>query len=136
MNGQQEIATMSFEDAGAADVLDVAGTLNRFGGDTDLFREMASIVLADAPHIFQALSTSVGAGDAQAIRMNAHSIKGLVLGCGGTRAGKAAQMLEDAGRDENLNNISEHFADFKTELQRFLDALRAYPHATLANEVR
>jgi HPt (histidine-containing phosphotransfer) domain-containing protein len=127
---------MGVDGAVGADVLDVAGTLYRFGGDADLFREMASIVLADAPNIEQALSASVAASNAQAIRMEAHSIKGLVLGCGGIRAARAAQKLEDAGRDENLNNISAHFSEFKTELRHFLDALRAYFPATLTNEVR
>lgn len=127
---------MGADGAVGADVLDVAGTLNRFGGDADLFREMASIVLADAPHIAQALSASVATGDAQAIRMKAHSIKGLVLGCGGIRAARAAQKLEDAGCGENLDNISAHLSDFKTELQRFLDALRAYLPGTLTTEVR
>ncbi len=119
----------------SVDVLDVAGTLNRFGGDTALFREMAAIVLADAPSIAEALSASVSAGNAQAIQMKAHAIKGLILGCGGSRAAKAAQKLEDAGSDGNLGQIIEQFADFQTDLQRFLDALRAYLHAPLANEV-
>jgi two-component system sensor histidine kinase/response regulator len=127
---------MGTEGAVAADVLDVAGTLNRFGGDVDLFREMASIVLADAPEVAQALSAGVAEDDAQTIQMKAHSIKGLVAGCGGTRAARAAQKLEDAGRDENLNNISADFSDFKTELQRFLDALRAHLSATRPTQVR
>jgi len=127
---------MSVEGAAAADVLDIAGTLNRFGGDADLFREMASIVLADAPDIAQSLCASVAASDSHAIQMKAHSLKGLVLGCGGIRAAKAAQKIEDAGRDGKLDHSAEQLADFKIELQRFLDALRAYPHAALANEIR
>jgi HPt (histidine-containing phosphotransfer) domain-containing protein len=126
---------MGVDGAAAADVLDAAGTLNRFGGDADLFREMSTIVLADAPGIAQALFAGISAGDAQAIQMKAHAVKGLVIGCGGIRAGKAAQVLEDAGRDGELGATADQFAAFNIELQRFLNALRAYPHATIANEV-
>jgi HPt (histidine-containing phosphotransfer) domain-containing protein len=126
---------MGVNGAATGDVLDVTGTLNRFGGDADLFREMGSIVLADAPKIAQTLSTSIAAGDANGVQAKAHAIKGLVIGCGGILAGKAAQVLEDAGRDGKLDTAAEQFASFRIELERFLDALRAYSHAQLANEV-
>jgi HPt (histidine-containing phosphotransfer) domain-containing protein len=122
-------------DRAAAEVLDAEGTLNRFGGDTDLFREMASIVLADAPQLARALTDSVDARDAQAIQMRAHAIKGLVIGCGGACAAKIAQKLEDAGRDGKLSDVAEQLAVFKIELQRFLDALRAHPYTMLAGDV-
>jgi len=127
----QEIAMMCVDGTADAEVLDVAGTLNRFGGDTKLFREMASIVLADAPKLAQALTNSVDARNAPAIQMKAHAIKGLVIGCGGICAGKIAQKLEDAGRDDKLDDIIDQLAIFKTELQRFLDALRAHPYTML-----
>ena len=126
---------MRVDGTAAAEVLDVEGTLNRFGGDTDLFREMASIVLADAPQLAQALADSVDARDAQAIQMKAHAIKGLVIGCGGVCAGKIAQKLEDAGRDDKLDDAADQLAVFKTELQRFLDALRAHPYTMLTGDV-
>jgi len=127
---------MCVDGAAAVEVLDVAGTLNRFGGDKELFREMASIVLADAPQLAQDLTVSVNARDAHAIQMKAHAIKGLVIGCGGVRSGKAAQKLEDAGRDDKLDDVVEQLAGFNTELQSFLDVLRAHHHAMVAGEVR
>jgi HPt (histidine-containing phosphotransfer) domain-containing protein len=107
-------------------VLDVEGTLARFGGDTELLREMASILVEDAPRLAQELEAGVLADDASAIQMKAHALKGLVVGCGGVRAAQAAQKLEDAGRNQRLDHAAEQLADLQSELQVFIAAIRTY----------
>ncbi len=117
---------MRVDQANTSKVLDVEGTLARFGGDKDLFREMAGIVIEDAPRLAKELRAGVLAADSTAIQMKAHALKGLVLGCGGERTGLTAQKLEDAGKDHRLEAATTQMADCETELRHFLEAIRPY----------
>jgi HPt (histidine-containing phosphotransfer) domain-containing protein len=109
----------------ALKVLNAEATLTRFGGDQELYAEMASILLDDAPQLAQETKDAVGRRDAAAIRAKAHALKGLVLGCGGERAGQAAQTLEDAGNRGELHAVESQFATLEVELQQLFHALRA-----------
>lgn len=117
---------MRVEQASSSKVLDVEGTLARFGGDEDLLRDMASIVLEDAPRLAEELRAGVLAADPAAIQMKAHALKGLVLGCGGQRTGLAAQKLEDAGREHSLQSSADQLAELEGELNKFIEAIRCY----------
>jgi HPt (histidine-containing phosphotransfer) domain-containing protein len=117
---------MSVEQAKASKVLDIEGTLARFGGDEELFREMASMLLEDAPRVAQQLKAAVLARDAVAIQMKAHALKGLVVGCGGVRAALSAQKLEDAGKDRRLVHTAQQLSELELELCQFIEAIRPY----------
>src|SRR5436190_15567856 len=107
-------------------VLDIEGTLVRFGGDKELFVEMSGIVLEDAPRVFSELRRAVQANDAEAVRAHAHAIKGLFAGCGGVRAARAAQALEDAGNSRKLAHSSAMIQSLETELTLLTRALHSY----------
>ena len=77
---------MAVESVGSQPVLDVEGTLARFGGDKQLFAEMAAIMLEDVPLLMADLRRALAANDAAATRMHAHAVRGLLNGCGGVRA--------------------------------------------------
>ena len=46
---------MSIDTAASSDVLDIQGCLARFGGDKQLFVEITSMLLEDAPRLFSNL---------------------------------------------------------------------------------
>jgi len=108
-----------------AAVLNLEATLARFGGDQELLDEMAAILLDDAPHVMHDLKGAVKRRDATAIRGKAHALKGLILGCGGERAGHSAQLLEDAGHRNELKLVDTQIISLEHDLNQFLDALRA-----------
>ncbi len=85
------------ESAALDPVLDLEAALARLGDDEELYKEMAGYVLEDAPGLFTELQQAVQSREATAVRMKAHTLKGLVAGCGGVRAVSAAQLLETAG---------------------------------------
>jgi HPt (histidine-containing phosphotransfer) domain-containing protein len=117
---------MQLDSAAPTCVLDVEGALTRFGGDKQLFSEMASIVLDDLPVALAKLQTAVQEGSSTGVRNHAHAIKGLLLGCGGTRAAQAAQGLENAGQRDDLERSGEMLAALESEVQEFARALRPY----------
>jgi HPt (histidine-containing phosphotransfer) domain-containing protein len=117
---------MKVESVPTGCVLDVEGTLARFGGDYQLFVEMAGFFLEDAPLLYADLCDAARNGDATRVRMKAHALKGLVAGCGGVRAASAAQKVETAGEEGDLSRISELVALLGDELELLKQAHQAY----------
>lgn len=117
---------MSANSVSPREILDIEGALARFGGDKELFSQMAGMLLEDVPPLFAQLGDAVDASDAQAVRMHAHAIKGLLAGCGGDRAALAAQLLEDTGQSGNLSGAKSLVESLETELELLTQALRAY----------
>ena len=121
---------MSTESVPAGCILDVAGTLARFGGDRELFVEMAGFFYEDAPRLYSELREATAKRNAAGIRMSAHALKGLMAGCGGVRAANAAQKAETAGLESDLANIDALVASVGEELELLTQALQLYaPHA-------
>ena len=117
---------MRVESAITGCVFDAEGTLARLGGDDELFVEMANFCLEDAPPLYAALCSAAANGDAQAVRMKAHALKGLVAGCGGVRAANAAHKLETAGETGDLARFSPLVEKLGEELEQLKRALVGY----------
>jgi HPt (histidine-containing phosphotransfer) domain-containing protein len=117
---------MALEIMPSAEVLDLEGTLARFGGDEELFAEMAGYLLEDAPRLSGDLQRAVEAKDATAVRMNAHALKGLLAGCGGVRASQVAQRLENAGQAFDLSQAAAIMETLKSEVDLLMRALKSY----------
>lgn len=110
----------------AEPVLDIDNALARLEGDRSLYAELIGFMREDVPQLMQNLCTAVAASDASEIRMKAHAIKGLVAGCGGTRAALAAQKLEDAGSTGDLDQASTKFTELESELETLTVALSEF----------
>src|SRR5262245_53355682 len=97
---------MSIERAQSNDlVLDLEGTLTRFGGDRELFTDMVGFFFEDAPSLWDELRSAAASDDAPQVRKKAHALKGLIASCGGTRAAHAAHRVEYAGETSDLEAL-------------------------------
>lgn len=117
---------MALKSATPDPILDIEGTLARFGGDKQLFTEMSGILLEDTPRLIVELRSAVAAKNAADVRARAHAVKGLLAGCGGVRAARVAQSLEDAGQTSNLGHADSLFAELNNEFERLASALKQY----------
>src|SRR5258708_2645723 len=117
---------MAVETVKTEPILDIDGTLARFGGDKKLFIEMSGMLLEDAPDLLSELGRAIDAEDAHDVRMRAHALKGLLLGCGGVRAAHIAQVLENAGQAANLRQAPAQFATLQDEFQQLTRALQQF----------
>ena len=117
---------MAVETVKTEPILDIDRTLARLGGDKDLFIEMSGMLLEDAPDLLTELGRAIDAENAHDVRMRAHALKGLLLGCGGVRAAHIAQVLENAGQASNLRQASSQFATLQDEFQQLARALQQY----------
>jgi HPt (histidine-containing phosphotransfer) domain-containing protein len=117
---------MAVETVKTEPILDIEGTLTRFGGDKELFIEMSGMLLEDAPGLLAELGGAVDAKNAHDVRMRAHALKGLLLGCGGVRAAHIAQVLENAGQSSDLRQASSQFGTLQDEFKQLASALQEY----------
>jgi HPt (histidine-containing phosphotransfer) domain-containing protein len=117
---------MAFQGATPDPILDIEGTLARFGGDKQLFIEMFGILLDDAPRLMGELRSAVAAKNAADVRARAHAVRGLLAGCGGVRAARVAQLLEDAGNSSNLSRSEPLLDELVGEFEELSRALHQY----------
>jgi HPt (histidine-containing phosphotransfer) domain-containing protein len=117
---------MRVDSVSPAVVLDVDGTLARFGGDNELFLELTMMLLEDAPQLFADLRTAVFSYDEATAESKAHALKGLLLNCGGMRAARVAQLLEDAAHTRQLRDCARDVEALATELSSLTEAIREY----------
>jgi HPt (histidine-containing phosphotransfer) domain-containing protein len=117
---------MNLEILPSGALLDVAGTLARFGGDQQLFHEIIEFFLEDAPPLLAELKRAAEIPHPPAVRSTAHALKGLVAGCGGVRAAQAAQRVEHAAQVGDLQNLSALVDALEHELELMRRAVAAY----------
>jgi HPt (histidine-containing phosphotransfer) domain-containing protein len=107
-------------------VLDADSALKRLGGDEDLFADLLSFFVEDAPSLMSDLRAGLAASDAAATRKAAHALKGLVLGCGGVRAARVAHSVEGAAEVKNLEAAESFANSLAGEIQTLNEAVADY----------
>ncbi|QDU26864.1 Hpt domain protein [Anatilimnocola aggregata] len=102
-----------------ATIFDYAGSLRRMGNDRGLFQDMILLLREDAPEYLKVIHQSYHAQDYPSLKRAAHTLKGLVLNFGGTRATLAAVALE------SLANTAEKEPAEKTNIPAAIEELVA-----------
>jgi HPt (histidine-containing phosphotransfer) domain-containing protein len=120
------VSTLRNDGTALAEVLDIEGTLARFGGDRQLFVEMTTFLLEDAPPLVANVRSALAAGDAKALEGGAHALKGLLINSGGIRAANAANNLEVAAHARELGDADGLLRALEAELDALTKAIRAY----------
>ncbi len=105
--------------------LDRRTALKQLGGDEELFAEIAGLFVADAPGLLDAIRAGVEAGDADAVKRAAHTLKGSSGCVGGTHVAAAAARLEALGAAADLSDAAAPVETLSSELTRLLGALAA-----------
>jgi PAS domain S-box-containing protein len=79
--------------------------LDRCMGDEDLVQEVLALFLDNLPQRIQELQTALDAGDAQAARLAAHTIKGMAANTSTEALRKLAEEMEHAAQDGELEAV-------------------------------
>jgi len=90
----------------AGQAIDVRALMDRLDGDWMLLEELVSLYLDDEPVLMKQIARAIAAGDAEALRRSAHTLKGSVGNFCAPAAQAAALALESAGRDRALGQAS------------------------------
>ena len=105
-------------------VIDYAALLAGVDGDRRLLRELVGLFLADCPQRLAEIKEAIRRGDAEALRIAAHTLKGSVGNFAAQKAFAASQRLENMGRDGDLDNADEACVTIESELTFLSDELR------------
>ncbi|MGE5567885.1 MAG: Hpt domain-containing protein [Rhodospirillales bacterium] len=102
---------------------DVAGLLDRLGGDWEFLKEIAGVFLDDCPRLLAEIHKAVLSHDSERLEHAAHALKGAVSNFGAESARRAAFQLEELGRAKNLVPAAEAYSTLERELGQFTQEL-------------
>jgi PAS domain S-box-containing protein len=122
--GLSERALVQTPPPGAgSSVFDRQAVLARIGGDEDLLNELIGLFLGDAPRQLGLVLEAAAAGDARALRVAAHTLKGTASNLAATEATLAAQRLERMGQTGDLEGLEEATTRLQRAMIRLLEEL-------------
>ncbi|EMG35769.1 CheY-like receiver, AAA-type ATPase, and DNA-binding domain containing response regulator [Desulfocurvibacter africanus PCS] len=105
-------------------LIDLDQVRRRFFDDLTLLREVYGMYMQDAPQRLRTVQESLAAGDSTAASRAAHSLKGISGSVGSTRLSEAAQVVEKAGRADDLAAAREAFPLLETLLEQTMIEIR------------
>ena len=106
--------------------IDQALALSRTGGDAELARELATMLLDEAPRLLESLRRAREKGDAATFTRTAHTLKGQADHWGWSRAFDIAKTLEQRGKAGALTELGDDVAALEHEIDELLGALRRF----------
>ena len=118
-------ATAPIGAASTGPALDRDKLLAELDGNTELLRRLAELFFEHTPALLRQIRAAVPAGDARALLLAAHTLKGSLLQFAAQPAATVAQQLEEAGEKNTFANVPALLAALEPELGRFETELRA-----------
>jgi CheY-like chemotaxis protein len=94
-------------------------------GESDFVEETISLYLADAPSLIESLRQAVRQGDAAALRLAAHTLKGNSNSLGAKRMGAVSLELEKMGRSGTIEEAESLLVELENEFERVRRALQS-----------
>jgi HPt (histidine-containing phosphotransfer) domain-containing protein len=85
--------------------------------------------IAEVPGQLATLEAAVAKGDAGAIRLTAHTLKGTAGNFGASRMQALASAIEEKGCNGSLDGVSATFVELRAECERVREALTAVRRA-------
>jgi len=106
--------------------IDTALALARTGGDLDLARELATMLLEEAPRLLSVLETARDAGDVSTFTRTLHTLKGQADHWGWTPAFEIAKKLEQEGKMAPLAGLGRAVSELRRTFDDLLAAIRRF----------
>jgi signal transduction histidine kinase/DNA-binding response OmpR family regulator len=103
---------------------DGAKALERVDGNKQLLREIVQIFLEESPKQLADLKRAVIEGNAELVERTAHGLKGELSYLGMPTVSQRAHVLEQMGRECNLDHAAELFVVFETEVSAMAGNMR------------
>ncbi|MHC5536833.1 response regulator, partial [Singulisphaera rosea] len=104
-------------------ILDLDSALANLNSNREILREITEMFLDDAPGMIQGLAEAIDRGDAKALRLGAHTLKGSVSILGGLAATIVVARLEEIGRTGDLAEAEVALARVRLSLEQIRPAL-------------
>lgn len=103
------------------EVIDYHLALEQAAGNQELAKELFEMLLKELPILKQKLNIAIKENDLQGCWDHAHKIHGSTAYCGVPALKAAAQVMELAVKDENMEKIEANFSALSMEIERLLE---------------
>lgn len=103
---------------------DTKSLLEMFNNDMDFLKQMAEIFLSDAPPLLNRVQNAIESKDADNLRRNAHSLKGMLKNFNFEKASQTASELEDIGRQKVFDDSRPAFENLARQLDSAINLLK------------
>lgn len=117
---------MTNEADNAMDSMDFARIQDTSDGDTEFEQELFEAYLEDCADRIGRLRNARAASDTDALRREAHTVKGASANVGTTQLQAIAQILEQTATDLDGAAIDELIAKIEAEFARVKEAIQGY----------
>jgi PAS domain S-box-containing protein len=124
-----ETSAPSSGTADARERFSVDAMIERLDNDEEIAREVAVIFVESSQELMHALGEAVSGGDAEAVRMHAHSIKGSAGNIGATALQHVAADMELAGRNGAMEEARRLLPTMRANLEEVNGVLSAWEAA-------
>jgi HPt (histidine-containing phosphotransfer) domain-containing protein len=111
----------------SAEVLDWHGLCDRCMGNLDLVERVLAKFQQQLPEALDELEEALRRGDALHLARVAHRIKGTSASVSAATLQKAAEQVEELGRDRRLDEVPERLGALRSEWLRVSKSLESRP---------
>ena len=108
-----------------AELFDIAKALEAVDGERELLAGMIAIFMRQTPRVMEDIDQAIAGGDAAALEIAAHKLKGSVSMFGARAARECAQRLEDIAAAGELGPAPEARAHLGEHIEKLRIALQA-----------
>lgn len=105
--------------------IDRAAALARLGGDAELLEELLQLMLEQSRELVRTMGEALARGDAAAVRLAAHTIRGSAANLDAEPLRAAAERLEERARAGELGDGAALCAAVAAELERLASEIGA-----------
>jgi CheY-like chemotaxis protein/HPt (histidine-containing phosphotransfer) domain-containing protein len=123
--GQKRTGAAAVEHSNS--IIDWQDALEVAGGDRDLLMEVISAFLEEAETLMRRISYDVRNKDAAALRKDAHTLKGGLLGVGAKRISAVVFELERMGIAGDASRADSKFQELESQMAALLPTLKQGP---------
>ncbi|MEE8452259.1 MAG: PAS domain-containing protein [Thermoguttaceae bacterium] len=113
-------------------VVDWSAAMRTVKGDHDLLKDIIEALLQETPRLMASIRQAITDGDAEALRIAAHALKGAVRYLGADRAYQQALEIEQMGRNGNLEDASAALPTLQAEVSQMTPLLEDYLQGKIA----
>jgi HPt (histidine-containing phosphotransfer) domain-containing protein len=107
------------------EILDRNYLFDNVGRDPELLREIVDLFFQSSGEILEAIHVDVRRADHEALRRDAHQLKGALANVGAQAAAEAAMVLETIGRNGVLSGIEGALGTLDREMERLTPELQS-----------
>lgn len=98
--------------------------LETVGGDQGFLAELVETFLSEAPSMLSEVQAALQAGDADRLRLSAHSLKSNAAQFGASRLQALCLQIEQRAKEHNLDGLEQLAAQAEAEFQIVRSALQ------------